>query len=792
MKPSGPLLKYIVAPVVLLGTFVCGYHFRQWYAAKNKVPTHISLIYSASEEETGGKRFEKLLQRELRKQGIEPVLDKLYLGSERSDRLDTTDHIRKYFEILKTRPADLILVVGDQATDALLSTRDRLLYSLPIVACNVQFPDQKRIDGYDSRKLYVLRDRPDFQRNMEFIRSLQPDAGTEIVCNIDLTPLGRKSFDLLSRSLDRKNVRIQGSRSTFTMEREYRQIREMTEYYDLMPALAGTWKRKPDETTVSLCPFRYIKGSSLLVMMEQSKREKEGGGKAFLLDKFDRMALPIVNALNIPSFSCTRGGFGGDSKIVGGYMATDEISAPAAAELSVRLLRNEKVGMPKVRDLPKEYVVNWRSFAAYGNYDIGRLPKNVRIVNYPLLEHYRKEFYFLAALFILTFIFVSISLLRTRRRALNERRNLKILEQAHKRLALSTDGGRISLWNMQGEEIEFDENFRRLTGIEKRRFRRSDFQQYVHPDDLPLLGAFYHALLESEGEQVARIRFCFREKDGYAWYELRCRSLKDVKGEMMQAGIVQNIEELVRREQQLIQAKQLAEKAELKQSFLNSMSHQIRTPLNAIVGFTNVLTGDGAEALSPDEKASMLEIVNENNDLLLKLIDDMLEISHLGSHDLDFDIREWDMSTLVREIYTSCRPMIRPELLFELEMDDTAPLPVRIDRIRFNQVISNFLNNANKFTREGRVVLGCKADRARHEVCVYVKDSGKGIEEKDLMMIFDRFYKTDHFEQGSGLGLAICKVIIERLSGRIEVDSEPGRGSCFSVILSIAGTSEQH
>ena len=791
MKTAGFPLKYIFASVILLGTFVCGYHFKQWYAAKYRVQSHIALIYSSSKEESDGKSFEKLLHREFRAQGIEPVLNKFYLGCDHSDRRDTTDHIRKYLDILKSHPVDLILVIGDQATDALLSTRDRLLYSLPVVACNVQFPDEKLVNDYESRTLYVLRDSPDFQRNMEFIRSLQPLTGTEIVCNVDLTPLGRKSFDLLSKSVDRKNVRISAPQSIFSTECEYKELREMTAYYDLMPALAGSWKKKRNETTLSLCPFRYIKGTSLLVMMEQSKSEKEGDGKAFLLDKFDLMALPIVNALNIPSFSCIREGFGGDSKIVGGYMATVEISARAAAGLSVRLLRKEKVGMPKVRDLEKEYVINGRSFAAYTNYDFKKLPKNTRIVNYPLFDHYRSEFYFLVFLFILTFIFVSVSLLQTRRRALAERKNMKILEEAHKRLALSADGGQISLWNMQGDDIEFDENFQRLTGIEKRLFQRNDFQEYVHPDDLPLLAAFYNALLASAGVQVERIRFCFREKGVYEWYELRCRSLKDVKGGMMLAGIVQNIEELVQREQQLIQAKQLAEKAELKQSFLNSMSHQIRTPLNAIVGFTNVLAGEGADALTPEEKAAMLEIVNQNNDLLLKLIDDMLEISHLDSRHLDFDIREWDMTALVREIYTACRPMIRPELQFELELDDAASLPVRIDRIRFEQVISNFLNNANKFTREGYVVLGCKVNRERREVCVYVKDSGKGIDDKDLMMIFDRFYKTDHFEQGNGLGLAICKVIIERLSGRIEVDSAPGKGSCFSVILSFADTPEQ-
>lgn len=216
------------------------------------------------------------------------------------------------------------------------------------------------------------------------------------------------------------------------------------------------------------------------------------------------------------------------------------------------------------------------------------------------------------------------------------------------------------------------------------------------------------------------------------------------------------------------------------------MSHEIRTPLNAIVGFTNLLIGEGADEIEPEEKAAMIEIVNNNNELLLKLVNDVLEISRLDSGNLSFDIKEHNITKIIKEIYVTYQTLIQPSLCFILELDETVSLPVNIDCFRFTQVISNFLNNANKFTKDGTITLGCKIYKEHQEVCVYVKDTGKGIDDKELMMIFDRFYKTDEFEQGSGLGLSICKVIIERLAGRIEVHSEVGKGSCFSVILSLA------
>ena len=738
-------------------------------------------MYSSSPYYDCYGNFEELLRQEFRKQGIEPVFDKFYLDFNTVAPEEGIKNMEAYLEIIKDKPVALILTVGDQAASALFTTRHRLLSSVSVVACNVHFPDEKLIKEYERRKVYVLRDAPDFQRNIDFIKSLRPQVGIDVIYNIDLTPLGRKSFDLLTRFADRKEMRLLGCGAAFSVEPEYKELQEMVEHYNLMPARAGSHVGK-DEITISLCPFRYTKGTSLFVDMEKSKSGQKK--EVFLLDKFDQMSLPITKALNIPSFSCIRQGFGEDAKIVGGYMATDEISARTAADFSVRLMNKEKIGMPKIRDMEKEYVLDWTYFSAYADFDVENVPENVRIINYSFYDRYRNELYFLTGLFILAFILVLVSWLRIRRRSREERKNLEMLEEIHKRLTLSMDGGRVALWDIQGENIEFDENYTRLVGMEQRTFVRTDFLKYAYPDDVSLLNSLYETLHQSTDMHVRRVRFSFSEEN-YRWYELRCRSLKDAKGRIMLAGVMQDIQLQVEREEQLIQAKQMAENAELKQSFLNNMSHEIRTPLNAIVGFTNLLVGEGGDEIEPEEKKAMLEIINRNNELLLKLVNDVVEISRLDSGNLDLKIKEWNMTTVVKEIYMAYQALIKPSLQFHLVLDESLSLPVRIDRMRFIQVISNFLNNADKFTRSGSVTLGCSVDKERRKVSVYVQDTGKGIDEKELMMIFDRFYKTDEFEQGSGLGLSICKVIIERLCGHIEVQSEVGKGSRFTVILSL-------
>lgn len=370
----------------------------------------------------------------------------------------------------------------------------------------------------------------------------------------------------------------------------------------------------------------------------------------------------------------------------------------------------------------------------------------------------------------------------------------KKIKATQKELSLALNAGKLSSWNYNIKEGLFCKFDVHIENIEKRSLQ--SIYESIHPDDRNKFMALLEAVAHKQKLPENRIILKVLENNAtdYRYSSFTYSAVEDEAGNIVVITFIQrDITEDIIYQQNLITAKNKAEEADkLKSTFLANMSHEIRTPLNAIVGFTNVLLGEGSEEIDPDEKASMLEIINHNNELLLKLINDVLEISRLDSGGLDFDMKEWNMTDIVKEIYKTYQPLIRSSLQFRLELDDTVPVPVHTDRLRFAQVISNFLNNANKFTQNGYIALGCKVDKKHREVRIYVEDSGKGIDEKELMMIFERFYKTDEFEQGSGLGLAISKVIIERLSGRIKVHSEKGKGSCFTVILSLADAPENH
>ena len=235
----------------------------------------------------------------------------------------------------------------------------------------------------------------------------------------------------------------------------------------------------------------------------------------------------------------------------------------------------------------------------------------------------------------------------------------------------------------------------------------------------------------------------------------------------------EDITEKLKLDQALREAKEKAEESNrLKSAFLANMSHEIRTPLNAIVGFSDLLV----DTESIEERREYIQIVKENNDLLLQLISDILDLSKIEAGTFEFTSGDVDVNMLCEDIVRSMQMKVKEnvELVFDPHL---AECRIISDRNRLHQVISNFVNNAIKFTSEGEIKLAYKV--SNDEIRVSVSDTGMGISEEDCRTIFDRFVKLNACKQGTGLGLAICKNIIEKLGGRIGVESTLGVGSTF-------------
>lgn len=239
-------------------------------------------------------------------------------------------------------------------------------------------------------------------------------------------------------------------------------------------------------------------------------------------------------------------------------------------------------------------------------------------------------------------------------------------------------------------------------------------------------------------------------------------------------GLSWDITDLKNTEKELILAKERAEQSNrLKSAFIANMSHEIRTPLNAIVGFSDLLV----EEEDKQERVEYMSIIQKNNELLLQLISDVLDISKIEAQSLEFAYERVGVNSLCRAIVAAAN--LKEEsmvpILFDQQCDE---LYIITDYNRVSQVLSNMVNNAMKFTSTGSINVGWNVVDDK-EIEFYVHDTGKGIDAYQIDSVFERFVKLDPFVQGTGLGLSICKSIIERLRGRIGIDSQPDVGSRF-------------
>ena len=299
----------------------------------------------------------------------------------------------------------------------------------------------------------------------------------------------------------------------------------------------------------------------------------------------------------------------------------------------------------------------------------------------------------------------------------------------------------------------------------------------VHPDDRQSILDFFEEVKKGNRHHFQKEMRVRRLGTADQWNWVRTNivvtTYEPENNEIELIGINYDITELKETEAELILARDKAEMMDrLKSAFLANMSHEIRTPLNAIVGFSDLLVE--TEELS--ERQEYIKIVRENNDLLLQLISDILDLSKIEAGTFEFTNGDVDVNLLCEDIVRSMGMKAKEEV--ELVFDDHLPVcHVISDRNRIHQVISNFVNNAMKFTSEGSIHVGYKLKDGELEF--YVEDTGIGIEKEQLPHIFERFVKLNSFVHGTGLGLSICQSIVEQLGGRIGVDSEKGKGSRF-------------
>ena len=303
--------------------------------------------------------------------------------------------------------------------------------------------------------------------------------------------------------------------------------------------------------------------------------------------------------------------------------------------------------------------------------------------------------------------------------------------------------------------------------------------RHFHPDDRTLLIRFLDDARKGLTTKLSKEMRVLREDGTYTWTHVNLLVKKYAPQDRIIEIISINydITELKRTEEMLVKARDKAEASDrLKSAFLANMSHEIRTPLNAIVGFSSLLTSTESAA----EKELYNSLIGHNNKLLLNLINDVIDLSKIESGYLELRPDWVNLTELLDESVAEYAHQVPSgvELLTNYPAHDSL---VELDKLRIKQILSNFLSNALKNTTTGHVEIFYEVDH--QSVRIGVKDTGRGIPQNMLEKIFERFEKLDSFAQGAGLGLPICKLIVEKMNGRILVDSQLGIGTTFIIEL---------
>ena len=724
----------------------------------------IALIHSFEPGYPPAAKALELLQKEFSLLGLDCDVREYYLDCDRY--MEEAENLRMagFVDDLSAWGAELIAVLDDQAAYALMACRHPLAHEIPVVFSGVNYPNISLLLQYPNITGYA--DTPDYLRTIRMIESIM---GKSRICLMNgQVFLDRKIWHALNEQCRGQGFAIVTStEGAYFAGSSYHRVRERE---TISPIL------KRQNIDMLLDTTKIVRMTSDSIAIRHLMWLGRGDNTLLLYTKRDYTTKRVGMLFDNPTFQTINEGFGFADYLLGGYFTPLESQIRYMAT-GIKERLEGRMPRQQVTECAKQYVLNWHVLQKYG-IPLESIPAEYTVMYIPFSERYRYPILIgsiLGAVFVLTVIvLLSFSLLRERRR---KREALRNLLYEHETLCLAIEGNSTYAWRLEGDSVSCDSQFCELIHHRPGRLLLDEITPYIHPDDLP---AFRKNIAARHERTHHKGQYRCNFTGEFQWWEFSYNTIHTPGHAPIIAGLLQNIQELKDHEQELIESRELAEQAELKQSFLNNMSHEIRTPLNAIVGFSDMLANE--PEFSNEERQEFVDIINTNTKLLLKLVGDVLELSRIESGNLSFTFQRESVCRLLDDVYQTHSLLIQPPLQF---LKDFPPedVQVNVDPMRLTQVLTNFLNNANKFTKGGSIRLGYCCPSGMSEVHLYVEDTGIGIPHSEQKMIFERFYKRSEFSQGVGLGLSICVLIVEKMGGRIELQSEEGRGSRFTVVL---------
>lgn len=724
---------------------------------------HILIIQSYETGLPAYKKMKNIFAEQLRKRDIHAEVHTLYLDCTKKTEKKQKLTIYEELNTLSSWNPDVILTCDDPALNALLTCDHPSAKTTPIVFTGANYPNEPFIQKLPN--ITGFHDKPDYKTNVELIEQL---IGKCIVVRVTDDIYADK---IILADMDEQIKDICKANNIFSPDR----IR--------LSGKRGTSIPKEKKIIPDAMYISTINGKSTRSLIKGLGENYYN--KAYLAIKRDYLTLSLGRFSSFPGFSVLNEMVGYNYGVVGGYVTTQQEQTILAANRIADILDGTPVSnFPQITEADKKYIFDYKILDQWG-ISLNKLPVDSEIVNIPFYIRY--QFYIICIAVLLGIILIIIIIYQRmlyKREATHKKEVQENLKHEKEFLSFALESGNIFTFRYKNGTFYFDKEFYHYLDMPEKPISAISFSNAIHENEQSDFELNRYKLDHGfPSRQITRRRYDFNGK-GHQWWEFRYAQNTNTNTDgtdnsVEVNGLCLNIQQIKETEINLTKALKKAEESDkMKSAFLANMSHEIRTPLNAIVGFSQLLSSD--MELEQDEKNEFIGLINTNNDLLLKLISDILDLSRIESGQISFTYADCDLNQLVEDIFNTHR-VLMPQGVELIKEVPEIPAIINTDRFRLTQVVTNFINNATKFTTHGYIKVKYEYDT--EHILLSVEDTGKGIPKDKIKQVFERFQKLDEFAKGTGLGLAISLSIIKTFKGTILLDSEEGKGSQFTISL---------
>lgn len=776
------IIRAAFCAIALVSLISCGLNINN-----RKTPDHtILVLHSYNDMGQEGSYFRNYMEERFRHHGINADIHHIYLDLiHKENPFVTEDGEDRFVETVLSYDPDVLLVNDDLAFHYIMENEDVLFKTIPSVFAGVS---ASTFVHQDYPFLTGWRDPVDLAANCNLYRNL----------NYPGNPIVELDFGGYQDELRERLYASISDTAFFINNSDFH-----LEYADLSSA------QYADKVIVSFVSMADPERNHHISSGDANDGLKNSDiGKSYTFEgrqghiqvKYDLFSNSLIDLTRIPQITCIREQFGSFSNLLGaneteaeeseyerpkflcGFFTSIETQITDQVHYAIRILNGEQPRDISVETHQKGYYMDWNAMVQMDpplNYNDYR--EQFQIVNVPFVVAKRELFISLVSLAVVLVagLISFITSVRFKKRNSQRENALALLKQETQRRILVLEGSFSLFFKVKDGRIGFVKSSESEPVTYE--WPIDEYKKgFVAPESY---GSFdiCTGLVNADSER-SKVRVKAKlPNDEWHWWEVSSRKNES---EDMIIGFVIRVDKIVELEKTLQESAIRAEEVISKENFIANITHDIRTPLNAISGFAQLL----AEGCSPEDKVLFASLIQDNTEQLLDLIDEAVRKPADSTDSMSFKIRRISTAKLVNDSYHTNRILCPSHLKFKFEPYEGNDVMIMADPIRTSQVINNFLSNAFKYTLQGSVTLGWIVPEGEGCIEVFVTDTGIGISEEDSKLVRQRFGMAKGNYKGTGLGLDICCSIIEKQNGQYGFTSKLGQGSRFWFRLPIDNT----